>query len=424
MKDTIASANGEPDVVIGGREQLFHLLAEAAEVEHTLMCSYLYAAFSLKGGEADGLTAAEAAAVKGWRQSILSVAVDEMVHMLLVANLSIAIGGRPHFSRPNFPVSPGYFPADMVLKLTPFHTATLDHFVYLERPVGVELEDGAGFEPRRYYQREEAFHGLMPSIQDYETVGSLYEALRMNLQSISRRMGDARLFVGPASCQVSRDAVDLDGVATIHDLASALAAIDTIVEQGEGSPADREDSHYQRFCAIRDEYHALRARNPSFEPAWPCAENPVMRKPPEPEGKVYVDDPKAARVMDFGNACYAMLLQCLVQAFGHTGPKPGETVDAQSRTLSAAIGLMHVLGQTASALARLPASADHPGANAGLSFTMLRGVEPFFRGLPEAVLMAERLHELADGAPAVAAIAPELGSIGATLRKLAQEFHS
>ncbi|CAG9166175.1 ferritin-like protein [Cupriavidus respiraculi] len=424
MKDTIASANDEPDVVIGGREQLFHLLAEAAEIEHTLMCCYLYAAFSLKSGDADGMSAEEAAAVKRWRQSILTVAVDEMVHMLLVANISIAIGGRPHFSRPNFPVSPGYFPADMVLKLAPFDTATLDHFVYLERPVGVALEDGAGFEPRRVYQREEAFHGLMPSIQDYETVGSLYEALRMNLQAVSARIGDARLFVGPTSCQVGRDAVDLDGVATIHDLASALAAIDTIVEQGEGSPADREDSHYQRFCSMRDEYHALRARNPSFEPAWPAAENPVMRKPPEPEGKVYVDDPQAARVMDFGNACYAMLLQCLVQAFGHTGTKPGEPENAQSRTLSAAIDLMHVLGRTASALARLPASAAHPGINAGLSFTMLRGVEPFFRGLPEAVLMAERMQELSDGASAVAAIAPELGDIGAKLGKLAGQFRS
>ncbi len=34
-------------VVVGSREQLLHLLAEAAEIEHTLMCSYLYAAFSL-----------------------------------------------------------------------------------------------------------------------------------------------------------------------------------------------------------------------------------------------------------------------------------------------------------------------------------------------------------------------------------------
>ena len=30
------------------REQLLHSLYEAAELEHNLMCTYLYAAFSLK----------------------------------------------------------------------------------------------------------------------------------------------------------------------------------------------------------------------------------------------------------------------------------------------------------------------------------------------------------------------------------------
>ncbi|HSO41822.1 MAG TPA: ferritin-like domain-containing protein [Rhodospirillales bacterium] len=44
----------EPEILVGDREQLFHLLAEAAEIEHTLMCSYLYAAFSLKTRSGDG----------------------------------------------------------------------------------------------------------------------------------------------------------------------------------------------------------------------------------------------------------------------------------------------------------------------------------------------------------------------------------
>ena len=36
------------------RERLFYALCEAAELEHTLMCTYLYAAFSLKC-EGEGL---------------------------------------------------------------------------------------------------------------------------------------------------------------------------------------------------------------------------------------------------------------------------------------------------------------------------------------------------------------------------------
>ena len=53
---------------------------------------------------------------------------------------------------------------------------------------------------------------------------------------------------------------------------------------------------------------------------------------------------------------------------------------------------------------------------------MMRGVEPFFRGLPEAVLMAERLHELADGAPALERMAPDLAGTAAAIRKMAQSF--
>jgi hypothetical protein len=43
-------------------EQLLHALDEAAELEHNLMCTYLYAAFGLRSGEDEGLTSAGAAA--------------------------------------------------------------------------------------------------------------------------------------------------------------------------------------------------------------------------------------------------------------------------------------------------------------------------------------------------------------------------
>ena len=42
------------------REKIMHALYEAAEIEHCLMCTYLYAAFSLRDGEGEGLTAEEA----------------------------------------------------------------------------------------------------------------------------------------------------------------------------------------------------------------------------------------------------------------------------------------------------------------------------------------------------------------------------
>ena len=42
---------GEPAIVVGDRKELTYLLCQAAELEHGVMCQYLYAAFSLKSSD-------------------------------------------------------------------------------------------------------------------------------------------------------------------------------------------------------------------------------------------------------------------------------------------------------------------------------------------------------------------------------------
>jgi hypothetical protein len=408
----------EPDIVIGSREQLLYLLAEAAEIEHTLMCSYLYAAFSLKPSTAAGLLAREAEAVERWRQTIMDVAIEEMGHVLVVSNLLVAIGGRPHFTRPNFPVSPGYFPSGVVLRLTPFSVETLEHFIFLERPTGVERADGEGFE-RLGHERTPAHRGLMPSAQDYVTVSHLYEAIRTNLVAFVERAGPDALFVGPVGGQIGPETVTMPGIETIHSLDSAGRAIDLIVEQGEGSPADREDSHYRRFLGIKQEYAAFLAEHAEFAPAYPVAENPVMRRPPEPAGKVFINAEPAAMILDFANASYGMLLRLLTQAYAQASP---EAAADKEGMMSAAIELMHVLNQAANALVKLPASPEHPGIHAGMTFTMLRGVEPF-AGAAERLLIVERLRQLATGARHAGRRVPEIAALGDTLDTVASCFY-
>jgi Ferritin-like len=86
------------------REVLIHALYEAAELEHNLMCTYLYAAFSLKADVEEGLGLEEAQAVAGWRREIIAVAIDEMSHLTAVWNITSALGGVPRFGRVNFPL--------------------------------------------------------------------------------------------------------------------------------------------------------------------------------------------------------------------------------------------------------------------------------------------------------------------------------
>ncbi|HMK87366.1 MAG TPA: ferritin-like domain-containing protein [Steroidobacteraceae bacterium] len=106
------------------RESLLHALYEAAEIEHNLMCTYLYAAFSLKSGVGEGLSLPEAEAVERWRREIMRVAIDEMSHLTAVWNITSALGGTPRFGRTNFPLDPGYLPARIVVKLAPFSEAS------------------------------------------------------------------------------------------------------------------------------------------------------------------------------------------------------------------------------------------------------------------------------------------------------------
>src|SRR6202023_2684852 len=100
-----------------------------------------------------GLAPDEATAVEAGRGAIVDGAIDEMLHLALVSTPLSSIGSAPHSPRPNFPVAPGYPPAGVVVSLAPFDRSTLDHFVFLERPEGLSLPDGAGFTPSATYAR-------------------------------------------------------------------------------------------------------------------------------------------------------------------------------------------------------------------------------------------------------------------------------
>jgi hypothetical protein len=219
----------------------------------------------------------------------------------------------------------------------------------------------------------------------------LYEAIRINLIALERDLGATGLFIGDAIGQVGRSVIDLEGVEPIATLAAAQKAIDIIVEQGEGSSAAAEVSHYRSFLTIQRELEAEIAKDPGFAPAWPVADSPVLRRPPEAEGKVFVDHPVAAPLLDFACATYGLLLRCLAQCFGRSG---GDAQTSQSALMAAAIELMHALGETSTALARLPATAEAPGTHAGMTFTMLRGVEPLPVSVERCVLQ-ERVAALA-----------------------------
>jgi CDGSH-type Zn-finger protein/uncharacterized Fe-S cluster protein YjdI len=378
------------------REMLLHALYEAAELEHNLMCTYLYAAFSLKSDPSEGLGVEEAQAVRRWRQEILSIAVDEMSHMTAVWNITSALGGVPRFGRTNFPIDPGYLPARVVVKLAPFSEAVLQHFIYLERPEESAEPDGAGFSPERLYERATGPR-LTPMGINYTTVGEFYRAISDGLRSLVARVGEPAAFCGDPALQVSQGQVDLPGARPVICLKTALAAFEAIVAQGEGAPMHTAGSHFGRFCDIRSQYRALLAKNAAFSPSHPAATNPVLRRPPRPEGRVWIETPAAVATVDLANACYGLQLRLLAYAYGVPAAHPDKAL-----AIDLAISLMRAVTPLGERAARLPAGPSNPQCNAGMSFTALRDAAPLPFGPAARRVFVERLSELARAAAALA----------------------
>lgn len=375
------------------REQTLHTLYEAAELEHCLMCTYLYAAFSLKSSVEEGLSAQQLEAVTRWRRTITQIAIEEMSHLTSVWNITAALGGAPRVGRFNFPLDPGFLPARVVVKLAPFNMATLQHFIYLERPADSTELDGAGFEPERLFIRGADSPRFTPMALNYDTVGTFYEELGENIRQLVQAHGEAGALCGDPALQLSDADVALPGTKRVICSKTALAAFDKIITQGEGALHNAVGSHYQKFVEIREEYLALLAADPAFVPAFPAATNPVLRRPARPEGRVWLEDPRAIATVDLANSVYGLMQRLLAYTYAVPTQDPDKAL-----SLDLAIGLMHALVPLAERAARLPAGPSNPECHAGVSFITLRDSATLPPGPSARRFFRERFEQLAQGA--------------------------
>ncbi len=322
------------------RDELIYLLNEAAELEHMLSCQYMYASFSLKRDVSEGVTTTELNHITDWAQTLLVIAREEMSHLGLVCNLLTAIGAAPHFSRPNFPQPPKYYPFELALH--PLSERLIKRYICIERPSRVEPADAFCFEEGQKSRRAGRAAKLSPHRVPFRTVGELYSKLAEGIRSYP---GDDRtLFIAPAEIQVESAELTLmyplDGVfhtglfdvnlLPVVDRASALAVIATIVEQGEGGPgpAPEEPSHYKRFVKMREDWLRLEAQarkdGRAFEPARDLVSNPCLYHHAEAPGGTPIRDPDTSRVMDVADAAYGVLLLLFMRLYSHTDESPAE----------------------------------------------------------------------------------------------------
>jgi CDGSH-type Zn-finger protein/truncated hemoglobin YjbI len=431
LAEVIATRGGlappEAPFVIEHREALIYMLCEAAELEHGIMCQYLYAAFSLKRSEDEGLTAEETEAAARWRKHIFHIAAQEMLHLSLVQNLLSAIGAAPHLSRPNFPQPASHYPAGVHLALIPFGETALRHFMFLERPEGMDIADAEGMAafakaapaPGPRVQVGE----IVPRGQDFATVGHLYRSIEAGIAHLAAKFGEESLFVGPPRAQATEGYFGWPELVAVTDVASAQRAIDEILEQGEGPRGHWRNAHFGQFVQILDEFEQLRVANRGFNPVRPVL--PVNVRPSERDTSIALaTDPVARQVMDLFNVGYEVLLLMLQRFFAHT-----EETDAQLKVLAdASVNLMFgAIEPLGNLVTTLPVGPQYPGRTAGPSFELFYESDYVLPHREAAwILLTERINQAADfcepGAPCAPAVTDSLAAVRTALTGIADSL--
>jgi hypothetical protein len=368
---------------IDTREELINALTEAAELEHGLLCQYLFAAFSMKKHPSEDVTWSQLELVRSWETHILRVARDEMAHLGTVTNLLSAIGGAPQFRRPNFPQPSYYFPepaeggvGHVEFALEAFSARALERFIRFEMP---EEELGLVLE------------AIAPDPIEYVTVGDLYGQIREAFETLDER----ELFIGPRAAQDTDDWSANLKLRNVVDRATAVEAINAIIQEGEAAPEKLPTSHWATFVRIIEELDNEVKHNPNFDPARPVVPNPLTRQHRDSSpGATIINDPVTLEIAELFNAVYGTMMLMLMQfyAFGGESTEQREGLRATARQMMS--GVVRPLGEI---LTRLPARDDLSGKTAGPGFEFYTGLRIPSNRRNSWIIIHERLAHEAEG---------------------------
>ena len=325
----IALAAAAPDLPshdppLTPRDEAIFLLHVAAEIEHALMVQYLYAAYSLDP-DASGLSTSQSDQVAAWKQTILSIAKEEMAHFVSVQNILLSLGGPLNFEREDYPFRSAFYPFPFRLepltivrrsegaqKLAAATTAAQEHahpsgslnrYVAAEMPALDQIDD----------PNDRALVEELTGRLEVNRVGLLFERL-VGMFGGAGGLQDSDFDPDRAKAQARPEEWGGTGGAAgsfhplirpVHSRAEALALLHEIGEQGEGHENGAAQSHFQRFLKI---YRELEAFDPAQSYRHPVPTNPSTGEVVSGEGATPILNPHTRQWAQLLNLRYRLLL--------------------------------------------------------------------------------------------------------------------
>jgi Ferritin-like len=289
-------------------EDLRKKIQDAIALEHFTIPPYLCALYSIKLENGNSNHKAF--------QIIHSVVMEEMLHMIMAANLLTAIGGTPCICKrkflPTYPKKMPYSAIGFEVNLLKFSKEAVNTFLRIERPA--ERTDSA---PRK----------------NFWSICEFYEAVREALHRLdtkARKRSPKGIFTGDKSLQVKNKYFGGGGrIVEVYNLENADEAINEIVGQGEGIDGTIDDgddtmfgqgmelAHYFRFNEIFCERRYQAGDKPNDAPSgerlkvdWDAVHNMV----PNPSMAMFKKNNLVLEPLRDFNRNYTKLLQLIEKA--------------------------------------------------------------------------------------------------------------
>jgi len=174
-------------------DDLKKYLCIAMQIEHATIPPYLTALYSIHPQTNSDAT-----------HVLRVIAVEEMLHLTLAANILNAIGGKPDLTAQGFvPQYPAYLPDgenDFKVDLQAFSKDAIQTFLKIERP------GKAPDEASRMVARKRAHPGTLCAVpgepgMHFYSIGEFYEEIIRGIHHLHEKLGD-KMFSGDPSRQV------------------------------------------------------------------------------------------------------------------------------------------------------------------------------------------------------------------------------
>lgn len=374
--------------VITSRAELIDALSVASSIEHAILLQYLFTAWSLRNRTDGPLTGAQDLMLRRWAQTMLKVSHEEMIHLGIVTNLLNVLGAGPVMHRPNFPqaISPG---SPYMLSLTRWDDHTLWRYVRMELPQGEAIPQ----EPLRSRGADRIDPTGPHAPIEFDYLGELYDIIRGGFQTL----GEGVFLVPEGVDQDTRWGLTVRPIPAVVDLPSALSALDLVVEQGEGAPGNRADSHFERFQALRRELADL---PPGFVAVRTIVDNPRTwaQHQDSPYPGTYLENDTTRSVAVVANEAYRILMLLMLQMFSYDGGPADGPAMLTDRTLVKAASrqmMSSFIRPIAEILTGMPVGDDPRDGVAGIPFEVFEEIRLPPRHEPRFTLIEEALAELA-----------------------------